>query len=180
MKKTIMKAGVMAIAILIASCGEQKSKQDAQDGMSQETETKNDNNADIAEATFSDEMAQEVFKNYQEIRSALVDSDSNGVQKAAGNLAESFSQEKDGIKAMANTMVAATDIEKQRELFSELTEKVEPMLKESIATGTLYKQFCPMAFQGEGGYWISNMEEIKNPYYGQKMLKCGKVTEEIQ
>lgn len=175
-----MKTGILAIAILLASCGEKKGKQDTQVDAPQEMETKNENSADIAEATFSDETAQEVFKNYQQIRLALVDSDFDGVQKAAENLAESISQEKQAIKTMANTMVEATDIEKQRELFSELTEKVEPMFKEHIATGTLYKQFCPMAFQGEGGYWISNMEDIKNPYYGQKMLKCGKVTEEIQ
>ena len=44
----------------------------------------------------------------------------------------------------------------------------------------MYKQFCPMAFEGKGGYWVSTSEDIKNPYYGDKMLTCGKVVEVIQ
>ncbi len=99
---------------------------------------------------------------------------------AAGNLAESFAGEREEMKSMAIAMADAKDIEKQRELFSQFTEKVEPLFKESISEGAMYKQFCPMAFEGKGGYWISNVEEIRNPYYGEKMLKCGKVTETIK
>jgi hypothetical protein len=32
-----------------------------------------------------------------------------------------------------------------------------------------------MAFDGEGGYWLSDSKEIRNPYYGEKMLVCGNV-----
>ena len=111
---------------------------------------------------------------------ALVNSDAGEVQTAAGNLAESFSEEREEMKSMAMAMAEADDIEKQREFFSQFTEKVEPMFKESISEGAIYKQFCPMAFDGKGGYWISNVDEIRNPYYGEKMLKCGKVVEKIQ
>jgi len=47
-------------------------------------------------------------------------------------------------------------------------------------TGTqvkLYEQFCPM-YDG-GTAWLSTKEEIRNPYYGSQMLKCGKVQREI-
>jgi len=36
-----------------------------------------------------------------------------------------------------------------------------------------YYQYCPMAFDNKGAYWISNETEIRNPYFGEKMLKCG-------
>ena len=39
----------------------------------------------------------------------------------------------------------------------------------------MYKQFCPMAFNDQGGYWLSNSKEVRNPYFGDKMLKCGMV-----
>jgi len=84
------------------------------------------------------------------------------------------------MKLTALAMAEANDLEKQRELFSDFTEKVEPMFKEFISEGSIYKQFCPMAFEGKGGYWISNVDEIRNPYYGEKMLKCGKVVATIE
>jgi len=134
----------------------------------------------MAEAKFADQMTEKVFNSYQNVRTALIDSDADAVQKAAGKLAVGISKEHEDMLATTTKLADATDIEKQRALFSELTDQVEPILKDAISTGTLYKQFCPMAFQGKGAYWISNREEIRNPYYGQKMLTCGKVTEEIQ
>lgn len=45
---------------------------------------------------------------------------------------------------------------------------------------TLYVLHCPMANNNKGADWISASKEIKNPYYGQAMLTCGKVTEELK
>jgi Cu(I)/Ag(I) efflux system membrane fusion protein len=45
---------------------------------------------------------------------------------------------------------------------------------------TIYLEFCPMADDNKGGNWLSLEKEIKNPYFGASMLKCGKVTEEIK
>jgi uncharacterized protein (DUF305 family) len=180
MKQNGFFAISVAFAVTLASCGEKKNKQDAEVNTQHEVEQTKKQTADIADASFSDGMTGNVFHNYQRIRMALVNSEANEVQMAAGNLAESFPDEREEMKSMAMAMADAADIEKQRELFSEFTEKVEPMFKESISEGTIYKQFCPMAFEGKGGYWISDVDEIRNPYYGDKMLKCGKVVEEIQ
>ena len=30
-----------------------------------------------------------------------------------------------------------------------------------------------MAFNNEGAYWLSDAEQIRNPYFGDKMLTCG-------
>ncbi|MRI00243.1 DUF3347 domain-containing protein [Kriegella sp. EG-1] len=173
-------AATVAVTLTLASCGERKNKQDAELSSQQEIEQSKNQTSDIADASFSDEMTGKVFLNYQQIRMALVNSDDDGVQIAAGNLAESFSEEREDMKTIALAMAEATDIEKQRKLFSDLTGKVEPMFKETISEGAIYKQFCPMAFEGEGGYWISNVDEIRNPYYGEKMLKCGKVVATIE
>lgn len=35
------------------------------------------------------------------------------------------------------------------------------------------KMFCPMAFNNQGAIWFQYGKEIRNPYYGQAMLKCG-------
>ncbi len=168
------------IVISLASCGDANKKQDTNMGTPAEIGAKKESSPEIADASFSDGMTGKVFQNYQQIRMALVKSDAEEVNLAAGNLAESFNGEREEMKSMAMAMVDAKDIENQRELFSQLAEKVEPLFKESISEGAIYKQFCPMAFDGKGGYWISDVEEIRNPYYGEKMLKCGKVTETIK
>ena len=168
------------IIISLASCGDATKKQDSKMSKPEEIEATKENTLEIADAAFSDGMTGKVFQNYQQIRVALVNSNPDEVNLAAGNLAESFAGEREEMKSMALAMADTKDIEKQRELFSQFTEKVEPLFKESISEGAIYKQFCPMAFEGKGGYWISNAEEIRNPYYGDKMLKCGKITETIK
>lgn len=45
---------------------------------------------------------------------------------------------------------------------------------------SLYVQFCPMAFDNKGAFWLSADEEIRNPYFGDMMLKCGETKEIIK
>lgn len=45
---------------------------------------------------------------------------------------------------------------------------------------TLYLQYCPMANNDQGANWLSNYSEIKNPYFGEMMLKCGETHDTIQ
>ena len=78
------------------------------------------------------------------------------------------------------SMTESTDVETQREEFVLITETVEGMLDGAIESGVVYKQYCPMAFDFKGGYWLSNSTEINNPFFGDKMLRCGKVTSEIR
>jgi len=44
----------------------------------------------------------------------------------------------------------------------------------------VYLQFCPMANGGKGASWLSKDEEIRNPYFGSRMLKCGRIKETIK
>jgi hypothetical protein len=37
-----------------------------------------------------------------------------------------------------------------------------------------------MAFNNKGAYWISSSKDILNPYFGDKMLKCGRVDSEVK
>ena len=43
----------------------------------------------------------------------------------------------------------------------------------------VYLDFCPMADNNNGGYWLSRDKEIRNPYFGAKMMTCGEVTETL-
>ncbi|RJP64483.1 MAG: efflux RND transporter periplasmic adaptor subunit [Candidatus Abyssobacteria bacterium SURF_17] len=44
---------------------------------------------------------------------------------------------------------------------------------------SLFEIFCPMAFEGKGAAWHQKDRDIRNPYFGQQMLKCGEVRHEF-
>ncbi len=70
--------------------------------------------------------------------------------------------------------------EKQRLAFSGISSAMYAMLKRAdLKNGGVYKQYCPMAFNDKGAFWLSEEEEIRNPYFGKKMLSCGEVQEKF-
>lgn len=50
----------------------------------------------------------------------------------------------------------------------------------ALKDNTIYIQYCPMALNDKGAHWLSSSAEIRNPYFGKKMLECGEVLETIQ
>jgi len=81
----------------------------------------------------------------------------------------------------AEHMKETTEIDHQREHFMKLSDNFYKLLK-AVNTNTddLYYQFCPMANDGKGAYWVSESETISNPYYGKKMMRCGSTKETIK
>ena len=84
---------------------------------------------------------------------------------------------------MQSRQVAATDdhtCERQRIAFGSLSAAIYTLLKSANVTNAgVYHQFCPMAFNNKGAYWLSNQSEIENPYFGKKMLECGEVKDSL-
>lgn len=64
-------------------------------------------------------------------------------------------------------------IDHQREHFIMLSNNMNDLIKNFGTKQKLYQDFCPMANDGKGAIWISEVKEIKNPYYGSEMLGCG-------
>lgn len=71
-------------------------------------------------------------------------------------------------------------IEHQRLHFAMMSEVVYEVVKEFGAGLPLYHIHCPMARDNQGAMWISETKEVKNPYFGAKMLTCGTVEEVIK
>ena len=134
---------------------------------------------DAFDAEFADGMTEKVWQNYLQLRTALVGSDAGGARTAAGNLAESFTDERPQLRTLAQQLAATDELAEQRRLFSDFTAAVEPLFSEGLTSGTIYKQYCPMAFDNTGANWFSDAEPIRNPYFGDKMLTCGKTVATI-
>jgi Cu(I)/Ag(I) efflux system membrane fusion protein len=80
----------------------------------------------------------------------------------------------------AEKMEESMDIEEQRAQFYFLSQGLIETLKTFGIVGMeLYVQHCPMANENAGADWISREKEVFNPYFGEKMLKCGYVIDSL-
>ena len=84
------------------------------------------------------------------------------------------------LQAHTKKITESTDVEAQRKQFGFLSDALINSIEAFGTTGVaLYVQHCPMAFNNQGGDWISLEEGIRNPYFGDKMMKCGLVKKEF-
>ncbi len=72
------------------------------------------------------------------------------------------------------------NIKHQRSHFVMMSEAVYELVKNFGAGRPVYHDHCPMARDNQGAMWISEVKEIKNPYFGSDMFKCGRVEEVIK
>ena len=130
---------------------------------------------------FSDENVADAYEHYEHLKNDLVGSNPGDSKKAAMMLGKALAKIEGAETALAvSAQIAETDdVQSQRKAFSKLSEAMESIVRSSIKSGKIYKDYCPMAFK-EGAYWLSSIEDIRNPYYGARMLNCGKVEEVIQ
>ncbi|KOH44819.1 efflux RND transporter periplasmic adaptor subunit [Sunxiuqinia dokdonensis] len=72
-------------------------------------------------------------------------------------------------------------IEKQRTEFAKFNLAFYKSIKSfGLQDVTAYYQYCPMANRDKGAYWLSDSEEIRNPYFGEAMLGCGENRETLK
>ncbi len=89
----------------------------------------------------------------------------------------------DTIATETQDLIATKDetCEKQRLPFSKVSDMMFTLLKNAgVKNAVIYQEHCPMAFDGKGANWLSDDADIKNPYFGKKMLECGEVTDSIK
>jgi len=135
-----------------------------------------------------------VLAHYYHLKDALVKSNAADAAAAAKamsaaldsvgiTVAEHETHIKDLVSEMGENLqhIAETDeLEHQREHFAAVSDKLYEWLKIAGVHGdTVYRQYCPMAFDNNGAHWLSSEKEIRNPYFGNKMLKCGSIKETL-
>jgi Cu(I)/Ag(I) efflux system membrane fusion protein len=75
---------------------------------------------------------------------------------------------------------AAKNLESLRTVFKPLSAAMIKAVDQfGLTSEPLYVQYCPMADDNQGADWISSSPLIRNPYYGDQMLKCGSVSKQI-
>lgn len=182
-------------AITLNSCGETKKENETEDAsMPMQNEMHMEDEHDMEEMSgnlddgaqgdlaFNNQNMEAVYNHYMHIKTALVNTNAEEAKSGAQMMTEALQNAGGNEQALnaAQKIAQSDNINEQRTTFQDLSAAMENMLSGQLSSGEVYKQFCPMAFEGKGAYWLSSSEEIRNPYYGDKMLKCGSVKDTIK
>lgn len=158
-------------------------------------------------AGFNQDVSNAV-NSYLEMKSAFVDADTlriksagerfitavdslklDEIEKEDAQIGMAARQEVSDIRTNAAAMLLQNDLTEMRQDFRMVSENLYPFLKTIHYEGEkLYWQNCPMAFgEDKEGNWISNTEEIVNPYLGKNhpeykssMLHCGEIKDTLK
>ncbi len=140
--------------------------------------------SEVKAVNLNEETASQILTGYLKIKDALVNTDVDAAAYAAEGLLFDFEEnENELIKKIfieVKLIAHSKDVDQQRIYFEGLSLNIYIFAKNTEAELNLYQQYCPMAFENTGAYWISDEEKVYNPYFGDKMLRCGKVTEVIE
>ena len=161
--------------------------------------------AAVAEATepqfqvnerFQDQLSA-VFTSYVDLKEAFVSTDAKKVQEKASETNNALAKvdmklltgaaHHDWMNYLASMekalkeIYSSEDIAVQRESFSTLSDDLYKSTKAfGLGGKPAYYAYCPMAFNNEGAHWLSDQANIRNPYFGDKMLNCGQVKEKLK
>lgn len=138
----------------------------------------------------------DIFQHYLHVKTALVNSNAaeakNGAQAILKVIKDfdksllpadqkaAYDKRIPAIRAAANNIAGTNELEKQRVHFAALSSQAYELSKSFGAGKTVYHQHCPMAMDDKGAMWLSESKEVRNPYYGEKMMDCGTVEEVIE
>lgn len=170
---------IVFISILSISCNQQKKEHghDHADGGAHQ----HANDAKPGDLSFKDANLKAAFDQYELLRIALTETDFDKSKSSALILQTVVKKVEGNEKVLTSTQAIANagTIDAQRLAFSDLTNSLTALIKGNLSSGELYLAHCPMALDNTGAYWITQVNEIKNPYFGDMMLKCGTVKETL-
>jgi len=202
MKNLRVKTSVLALAFVsltVMSCKD-GNKEEHTAPMSNEMHVEGDH--DHADGMENDEMdnsveqasdANQVLADYMVLKDALVATDKDAAGQAGIKMesslrglnissytAEQQTELKDIIADAAEHAehIGKSEMDHQREHFKTLSKDMLDMVAITGTDGKMYQMSCPM-YDG-GSPWLSMEKEVKNPYYGSKMMGCGKMEKELK
>ncbi|SHI83645.1 efflux RND transporter periplasmic adaptor subunit [Halodesulfovibrio aestuarii] len=132
---------------------------------------------EISEALSKDDM-EAARKGASRVISALTNVSRNGLSKQAISF---WGKQEQKILQNITAMQEESDIATMREKFFAISKELLSLTERvGIALpGELYEVYCPMAFGNKGAIWLQQDEDIRNPYFGKSMLKCGEVKRQL-
>ena len=200
MKKLILSS--LLLVVVLISCN-QKNKQEQNVNTVEETEVKAeeteaaDEITEVSDTVKASVATEAIINGYLKIKNALANDKSKEATTAANDfvkavlatnsekidskLIDKYKTITESAKKQADLIVSNDGkIAEQRTHFAVLSKDITNLIATFGTDKKLYQDYCPMYNEGKNGYWISEIKEIRNPYYGSEMLSCGGMIKEIQ
>ncbi|MDO9260495.1 MAG: DUF3347 domain-containing protein [Flavobacteriaceae bacterium] len=197
--KNLVKLIVVSVVVLFfTACKNDKNQTDIKEGHSKEMNMENmhDMNGSSADtvAVQKSDLANQIVESYLQLKNALVSDNQKKAAEAGKDLFKSFesfdmtqlndAQHKEYMEIAETAKehaehIIKSDINHQREHFEFLSTDINDLITLVGTNKTLYQVFCPMYNNNKGGIWLSEIKEIKNPFFGSKMIDCGKIQKQI-
>ena len=86
-----------------------------------------------------------------------------------------------GLLADVKNLEQAAGLEAQRQAFEPVSTKLTAVVSRygHLPQRSVRRFHCPMAFGNRGADWLQEGEQVLNPYFGSRMLRCGRQVESI-
>lgn len=188
-----------SLALMLVACGPKKASEHEGHEASApaDTEAPAATSAQHAsEAGFKEQLSA-VFNSYASLKDAFVASDAAKVKQEAtvtlgalekvdmklvsGAAHHDWMTYSEGMQKSLKEISESSDLNAQRTAFSNLSNELYKTIKAFGLSGeTAYYEYCPMAFDNKGAYWLAKEDKVRNPYFGEEMLNCGTVEEELR
>jgi len=143
------------------------------------------------------EQLKEVYNDYINLKDALVKEDSKNTSVNARSLLDNLGKVDmkllsdnnahahwmslvKEIQSSATSISKMSHIKGQRDHFKHLSSHLINAVQLFGVNEKVYVEFCPMADNNNGAYWLSKEEKVINPYFGEAMLTCGEVKQVIE
>lgn len=174
------------------TCKENKNEKTQKANLTVAMNEMNSTNAREIESNTINSNDSEVIKLYLELKNDLVAEDGKAAAEVSNKLVTELekmdiskydAKQQTELKSIVNRAlenaknISISEISKQREHFKLLSNNMIEMVTITGSEFTLYQQYCPM--YDKGSSWLSDKKEIRNPYFGSKMLACGRVEKEF-
>ena len=202
MKKTILIISAIT-AIAVISCNSNSSSKESNTGMNHDSmpmpmqqNTQPDKDIKMVTATFTSvdpavaSYIKTLVTEYLSVKNALINSNESEAASASGKMYEAmktfdksllsgdqkkiYDDIESDLKEHAEH-ISKSKIDHQREHFATMSKDMYDLVKAFGAGMTLYHDHCPM--YNDGSIWLSETKDIKNPFYGDKMMTCGSMEE---
>ncbi len=203
LKVTTVILAMAFIGLTSVSCKDAKKENTNKEESQIEVNSDNENKASVSDTSEVEANADNTQKNtattpiidaYIQIKNALTTDSKDEAAKGGTALVAAFSEfdmsnltgetHKEYMEIVESAKehaehIVKSPIDHQREHFEVLSTDINDLVALLGTEKTLYQDFCPMASNGKGAIWLSEVEEIKNPYMGSKMSTCGTIQKQI-
>jgi hypothetical protein len=207
-KVTTSIMAIALVTLTATSCKDAKKEHNNEDGHHSEMGSGEDHHEegmetgddaamesnDMMDSGQTSSKSDMLVANYLELKDALVADNKDGAAKVGAKMVSNFnsfdtssfsSDQQKELKDIVEDAkehaehISKSPIDHQREHFDVLSKDMIDLITITGTEKTLYQDFCPMYNNNKGAQWLSADKEIKNPYYGSKMMTCGSVQKQI-